>query len=115
MGLNGRDNYLIHHFLNVRFVTNLRPSPAADALGWASRISALRASLVVGFRVGSPECVCHTCSIHMPTFSFDIIMWSRSLITSPIRMHHQNLSFEDELRKLLTENALDFDERYLWD
>jgi len=30
-------------------------------------------------------------------------------------VHHQNLSFEDELRKLLIENALDFDERYLWD
>jgi len=30
-------------------------------------------------------------------------------------IHHQELSFEDELRKLLSENALEFDERYLWD
>ena len=30
-------------------------------------------------------------------------------------VHYQKLSFEDELRKLLLENALDFEERYLWD
>jgi len=29
--------------------------------------------------------------------------------------HHRKLTFEDELRKLLRENALEFDERYLWD
>ncbi|MEJ7646190.1 MAG: IS200/IS605 family transposase [Chryseolinea sp.] len=30
-------------------------------------------------------------------------------------IHHQTITFENELRRLLKENALEFDERYLWD
>lgn len=29
--------------------------------------------------------------------------------------HHRKLSFQDELRELLQESGLEFDERYLWD
>ena len=29
--------------------------------------------------------------------------------------HHSAVSFQDELRKLLTENGIPFDEKYLWD
>jgi REP element-mobilizing transposase RayT len=29
--------------------------------------------------------------------------------------HHREMTFEDELRRLLIENDLNFDERYLWD
>lgn len=29
--------------------------------------------------------------------------------------HHRKASFQDELRALLTEAGLEFDERYLWD
>lgn len=31
------------------------------------------------------------------------------------KQHHQRVTFEDELRTLLTENAIVFDEHYLWD
>ena len=31
------------------------------------------------------------------------------------REHHKTISFQDELRKLLTDNGIAFDERYLWD
>lgn len=30
-------------------------------------------------------------------------------------MHHHKISFQDELRVLLNEHDIDFDERYLWD
>jgi len=29
--------------------------------------------------------------------------------------HHAKVSFQDELRNLLREQGIDFDERYLWD
>jgi REP element-mobilizing transposase RayT len=29
--------------------------------------------------------------------------------------HHKRVSFKDELRRLLREHGIDFDERYLWD
>ncbi|HEY3132720.1 MAG TPA: transposase [Acidobacteriota bacterium] len=28
--------------------------------------------------------------------------------------HHRRVSFQDELRRLLRENGIEFDERYLW-
>lgn len=31
------------------------------------------------------------------------------------QVHHQNLSFQDELRGLFRENGVDWDERYVWD
>ena len=31
------------------------------------------------------------------------------------REHHKAISFQDELRQLLTEHGIEFDERYLWD
>jgi hypothetical protein len=30
-------------------------------------------------------------------------------------VHHMRLSFEDELKMLLSENSMKYDERYLWD
>lgn len=29
--------------------------------------------------------------------------------------HHRNMTFQDELRQLLHNHEMDFDERYLWD
>jgi len=29
--------------------------------------------------------------------------------------HHERVSFQDEFRKLMHENGIDFDERYIWD
>jgi len=29
--------------------------------------------------------------------------------------HHQNISFKDEFRKLMSENNIEFDEKYVWD
>jgi putative transposase len=29
--------------------------------------------------------------------------------------HHQSISFKDELRELLKQHAMEFDERYIWD
>lgn len=33
----------------------------------------------------------------------------------PQAEHHRKLSFQDELRGILTKHGLDYDERYLWD
>lgn len=29
--------------------------------------------------------------------------------------HHRSVSFQDELRKLMTEHGVEWDERYFWD